>query len=133
MMNFHCSEKHDKTNRVDSDHVGFVVKVGGFGLKQKVRHVLLKSLIQVPHNDHQMIKFYCSENMTKQISSTLIGYKQAGARRHQAIKCGKYKPQQRVYLLNQFVEQFVVIRCQPSRTKLDCPGSLRVVSSGERR
>jgi hypothetical protein len=30
------------------------------------------------------MKFYCSENMTKQIGSTLIGYKQAGARRHQA-------------------------------------------------
>ena len=30
------------------------------------------------------MKFYFSENMTKQIGLTLIGYRQAGARRHQA-------------------------------------------------
>jgi hypothetical protein len=77
-----------------------------------------------------MRNIYFSENMTKQIGSTLIRNKQTGARRHQAkvwkvsttknsIAVGRavgrvmmnfYCPDKHV---DQFVDQFVVIRCQP--------------------
>jgi hypothetical protein len=43
-----------------------------------------------------MMNFYCSENMTKQIGSALIGNKQTRARDsdiNQKVQPGKYKPQ----------------------------------------
>ena len=70
-----------------------------------------------------MMKFYCSENMTKQIGSTLIGYTQAGARRRRprhALACSLATRPRRAAATCWWCAACRTLTC-PRRPRFSCP------------